>query len=182
MNSELVAAVIAAFAAVVAAIVAVAGQRSAHRLETAFRERQESGAFLEQKLARFYAPMATHLAVTQKLFHRFGEADTAERTAIEHELRNHNRQIVKTLVDAGMYLEPDAPEGLADQLLEHLMQWEIVYKLKYEHQVYQGPVFAGIAQFGFRAHPGAVADEYFSRSVKELRRRHHDRLRASGAA
>lgn len=88
-------------------------------------------------------------------------------------------------MNASIYIEPDAPEARIEQLLEHLVQWEIVYKLKYEYKVYEGPVFAGIDKFGFRGFPkkketdNEGIDEYFRRKVKELKTRHHERLELS---
>jgi hypothetical protein len=85
-------------------------------------------------------------------------------------------------MSASMYLEPDAPEANLKALLEHLTQWDIVYKLKYEYKVYEGPVFTGIKKFGFRGFPRKKnkedegIDQYFDRKVKELRSKHHSRL------
>jgi hypothetical protein len=50
--------------------------------------------------------------------------------------------------------------------------------LKYEYKVYEGPVFAGIERFGFRGFPrDEDVDGYFSCKMKELKERHHQRLK-----
>jgi hypothetical protein len=177
MSPEIIASIFAGIAAIIAAGVALVGQRTAHRLELAFQQSRAADTFQEERLLKFYLPIARRLQLTKKLFHRYGQAGADEKVAIEHEMRRHNARIARTLIDDSIYLEPDAPEEQIDQLTAHLLQWEIVYQLKYKHQVYQGPVFAGISEFGFQGHPGL--DDYFADAVKRLRRRHHDRLKTS---
>jgi len=77
---------------------------------------------------------------------------------------------IRTLiVDGALYLEEDAPETVTSELLTHLIQWDTVYKLKYEYKTWKGPVFAGIQEFGFRGFPDGV-DDYFSTTTRRLRR------------
>lgn len=173
---------LALIASVFATVFSYASQKRLKILEAEYRARAESAEFLAAKLDRFYLPIAMHLSTTKKLFDRFFAAGEAEKRAIEHELREHNSKVRESLMNASIYIEPDAPEARIEQLLEHLVQWEIVYKLKYEYKVYEGPVFAGIDKFGFRGFPkkeekdNEGIDEYFRRKVKELKTRHHERL------
>ena len=84
-----------------------------------------------------------------------------------------------------MFLEPDpeTPGGtneLAIQLLEHLIQWETVFDLKYEHEVYDGPVYAGIDLFGANEFPQG-ANKYFIDKMRHLRQELHNRRRTRRA-
>jgi hypothetical protein len=168
--------------ALFAAIFSFVSQKKLKLIEAESRQQAESAEFLAAKLDKFYLPVSMHLSTTQKLFARFSDADQAEKMAIEEELRAHNTKVRELLMGASMYLEPDAPEATLKALLEHLIQWDIVYKLKYEYKVYDGPVFAGIKKFGFRGFPRKERDEdegidqYFDRKVRELRSKHHGRL------
>lgn len=165
-----------------AALFSFTSQKRLKRLESELKQRAESADFLAAKLDKFYLPMSMHLRANDKLFKRFFKAGGKEKEAIEHEWREHNSKVREYLMNSAIYVEPDAPEADLDALLEHLIQWDIVYKLKYEHEVYDGPVFAGIEDFGFRGFPrkkpdeGENIDEYFRRKVNELRSRHHQRL------
>jgi hypothetical protein len=175
-------------AALFATIFSFVSQKKIKLIEAESRQQAESAEFLAAKLDKLYLPVSMHLSTTKKLFDRFFEADNAEQIAIERELRTHNTEVRKLLMSASMYLEPDAPEANLKALLEHLIQWDIVYKLKYEYKVYDGPVFAGIEKFGFRGFPGKERkkgeapredegiDHYFDRKVRELRSKHHGRL------
>jgi hypothetical protein len=169
-------------AALFATVFSFISQKNLKLIEAESRQRVESAEFLAAKLDKFYLPVSMHLATTQKLFDRFFKAEKAEQTAIEEELRTHNTKVRELLMNSSLYLEPDAPESDLEALLEHLIQWDIVYKLKYEHKVYNGPVFAGIEEFGFRGFPKKKdkkdegIDQYFDRKVRELRTKHHGRL------
>lgn len=120
-----------------------------------------------------------HLATTKKLFDRYFKAGKDEKTAIEHELRLHNATVRDCLMASSIYLEADAPKEMINELLEHLIQWEIVYKLKYEYKVYDGPVFAGIKEFGFCGFPDMDVDGYFKGKVDELKERYQCRFSES---
>lgn len=186
-DPEVVAAIITSIVSLVASLfaayLAIAGQKRLRLLEAEYERKAESAEFLAAKLDHLYLPVSMNLAATNKLFSRFREADENERTAIEHELREHNAKIRECLMNASIYIEPDAPDGMIERLLEHLIQWDIVYKLKYEYKVYGGPVFAGIEQFGFRGFPrDEDVDGYFRRKMKELKDRHHQRLREDAAS
>jgi hypothetical protein len=177
IDPGIIAAIVALVASLIAAYISISGQRSLKLLEAELEQKQESAEFLAEKLTQFYLPVMVHLSATKTLYDRFFEAGEDEKKAIKHELRLHNTEIRERLMDFSIYLESDAPEDKVDQMVEHLIQWEIVYKLKYEYKVYDGPVFAGVEAFGFRGFPpGGVIDEYFGRKVKDLRERYHKRL------
>lgn len=185
MTPQVIAAIITSamslIAATFAALLAISGQRKLKLLEAESKHREDSAEFLASKLDRLYLPVSMNLSATVKLFARFKNTeDENEKTAIEHELRNHNAKIRECLLNSSIYLEPDAPDGMIEKLLEHLLQWDIVYRLKYEYKVYDGPVFAGIERFGFRGFPrDQDVDGYFSRTMRELKNKHHARLRES---
>ena len=101
--------------------------------------------------------------------------------AIEKELKIYNSENRRIIMNHSIYLEPDpetpgAPNERAIQLLEHLIQWETVFDLKYEHKVYDGPVYAGIDLFGANEFPQGV-DKYFTDKMRDLRQELHDRRR-----
>ena len=176
-SPPVIASVVALVASISAAVISIWGKRSYTRLEQKIARERESAEFIAEKLTKFYLPMLMHLASTKKLFDRFLKAESDERSAIEHELRGHNGTIRETLMKSSIHLEKDAPEDMVERLLEHLIQWEIVYKLKYIYKVYDGPVFAGIEKFGFCDFPTDLRlDQYFKRKVEELRGRYHERL------
>jgi len=175
------AAIIAAAAAVSATVVTAVANRSLRRLRERFTRHQESVQFLQDKISRLYVPMAIHLRITKQLFLRYtaGVTTEHEKTLIEHALREFNGTVRETLVAGFHYLEPDAPREATTDLLEHLIQWENVYKLKYESKTYDGAVFAGIAPFGYRGFPQG-ADQYFVERAEELRELLHARTTLSG--
>ncbi len=180
--APIITSIVSLIASLIAAYLAVVGQKRLKLLEAEYERKAELAEFLAAKLDRLYIPVSMNLAATQKLFKRFKEADEDERTAIEHELRAHNARIRECLMNATIYIESDAPEGMIERLLEHLLQWDIVYRLKYEYKVYDGPVFAGIEKFGFRGFPrDEDVDGYFKRKMKELKERHHQRLKEDSA-
>jgi len=178
------AAVVAAAAALAAAGITAYSSLELKNREELFANRQHAAEFLEQRLTKLYIPVSMHLAVTNALFTRFMELNTSdkEKTAIEHELHDHNSAILKTLLESSVYTESSSAAGGCDidamitQLTEHLVQWETVYNLKYEHRAYTGPVFAGISEFGFRGFPQGTcgADTHFRETTLRLRRALHD--------
>ena len=170
------AAIIAAVAAVSSTVVSAMTSRSIRRREELFAMRQESGEFLREKISKLYMPVAMRIRVTGQLFDRFFASTTTseEKTAIEHAMREYNKAIQETLMAEFAYLEPDAPKEATTDLMQHLIQWENVYRLKYEYGVYDGPVFAGIKRFGYQSFPPG-ADEYFIRRTEELRDLLHTR-------
>ena len=181
----IITAVIAAMAAFGSIIISVYSARSIRELEEKYAQRRESAEFIAERLNNLYVPLRMHLACTKRLFKRYFEEKTSdeEKTAIEHELRLHNTEVRDRLMKWSVYIEPESgadlqrdPDELVLNLLEHLIQWETVYKLKYEYKVYDGPVFAGIEKFGFRGFPDGV-DKYFAQTEVMLRKRMHDRLR-----
>ncbi len=173
------AAIVAAVSAIFSAVLSALERRTLHRLQERFAERQESTQFLRDKISKLYMPVSMHLRVTKQLFDRFFEKTTTpdEKTAIEHAWHEHNQAIRQALMAGFAYLEPDAPAAATTELLEHLIQWDTVYRLKYQYEAYEGPVFAGIRQFGFRSFPQG-ADAYFVRRTEELRSLLHQRTTA----
>lgn len=155
------------------------GARSVSRFEAETARARASAEFVADQLTELYVPVRMHLSVTRKLFDRYFEPTTSdeEKAAIKHEWRVHNTAVREALMSSALYLEP-APEGgvdadsLVHALLEHLTQWETVYKLKYDYGVHAGPVFAGISEFGFRRFPDGV-DAYFEAAEAKLRARLH---------
>ena len=97
--------------------------------------------------------MHVHLTVTHVLFERFFEKTTSEseKTNIEHTWKHHNNKMFNILTENSIYLDIDAPKEITNELLEHILQWNTVYKMKYVDKVHNGPVFSGVSQFGFRA-------------------------------
>jgi hypothetical protein len=179
-RASLTAAVVAAISAVLAAGIAAYSAYSVGAAQERFAERQAGADFLAERLTKLYVPVSMHLVATKALFDRFVEPNVsaAEKTALEHELRFHNNEIRRILLESSVYAVPanggsPGADQLLSDLLEHLVQWETVYKLKYEYGVYEGPVFAGIADFGFRGFP-PEADTYFHTTEMELRRRLHE--------
>lgn len=81
-------------------------------------------------------------------------------------------------------MDPGGPTKDVDDLIEHLQQWDSVYRLKYTEGTYSGPVFAGIRQFGFKGFPRPdretpprqALDVYFKQKAELLRNEIHRRL------
>jgi hypothetical protein len=130
-------AVISAATAIAAAVLSAAAQRSVKRVEQRFAGAQRSLAFRSDQLARLYLPVSMHLRATRALATTHYAADDATQTEIEHALHEHNKVIVECLLGASMYLEPDAPASASIELLEHLLQWETLYKLKYQSSQFE---------------------------------------------
>jgi hypothetical protein len=171
-------AIIAATATIVAAALSVIARRSIRRLEERFERQRESAQFLSEQLTKLYLPVSMHLRATRALADTHYEAGEPTKTEIEHALRQHNSAILELLMKWSMYLDSDAPDTVTSDLLEHLLQWESVYKLKYEYKVYDGPVWDGIRHYGYRKFPDGV-DVYFREKEKELRKALHDRLQTA---
>lgn len=174
VDVSLVIALIAAATSIVSAVIAARSSSGLRMREEQFTRHIESLQFLRDKLTKLYIPMTMYLRITRSLYDRYTEASTTheERAAIEETARQYNAMMRQLLIDGAIYLEPDAPTEVTNDLLEHLLQIETVYRLKYEFQVYSGPVFAGIKRFGFRRFPKGV-DDYFSAKTDELRQRLH---------
>ena len=179
-RASLIAAIVAAISAVLAAGIAAYSAYSVGAAQERFAERQAGADFLAERLTNLYVPVSMHLVATKALFDRFGEANVsaAEKTALEHELRFHNNEIKRILLESSVYAVPShgsspGADQLLSDLLEHLVQWETVYKMKYEYKVYEGPVFAGIKEFGFRGFPEG-ADAYFHTTETQLRQKLHE--------
>lgn len=174
---------LAAGASIVAAYISYRGAKDTRKLEAKLRESREATEFIGEKLRNLYEPISMHLTVTKALFERHTIEDPSEeeKRAIEHEQQHHNAEIRDRLLEYSEYLEPPSDEDSVDidelttKLLEHLIQWETVYKLKYEYEVYDGPVYAGIPHFGVREFPDGV-DEYFTDTTQRLRRELHEQL------
>lgn len=171
----IVTAIIAATATIIAAALSVIARRSIRRLEERFEREQESARFLSEQLTKLYLPVSMHLRATRALADIHYAAGEPTKGEIEHALQQHNSAILKVLMNWSMYLDSDAPDTVTSDLLEHLLQWESVYKLKYEYKVYDGPVWEGIRRYGYRKFPDGV-DVYFHEKTEELRRALHDRL------
>jgi len=185
-RTALATAAIAACAAIVSAVVSYQSARDVRAFEASQALDRERADFLAERLTKLYVPVTMHLAATKALFNRYFEETTTpqEKVAIEHEQRVHNKEIRERLMQWSVYVESRpkecgadvSPDVLVRQLLEHLIQWETVYRLKYEYKVYGGPVFAGIETFGLRGFPTGV-DTYFQCTEQALRDQMHVRSR-----
>lgn len=76
-----------------------------------------------------------------------------------------------------MYLEPDAPDAASIELLEHLLQWETLYKLKYQSRPpFAGPIWAEIRRLGYTEFPEDAA-EHFHITASRIRTELHGELK-----
>ncbi len=149
--------------------------------EQEFDREQASIAFLEARLNKLYVPMTMHLAVTQGFFDRYPSASPAERPLLESAWRGHNGAIRQLVAEASAYITPtdsqtpQCVDSMVTQLLTHLAQWDVVYRLKHEAKVYGGPVYVGIKKFGYLGFPRGPcgADSVFFGGLRELRRKLH---------
>jgi hypothetical protein len=143
------AAAVAAAAAIFAAGVTAYSTVQLKAREEAFTDRQRAVDFLGERLTKLYVPVSMHLAATDVLFKRFNEPNTsrAERTAIEHEMHDHNSAVLKTLMESSVYTEPADTAGACNvdtmitDLIDHLIQWETVYSLQVRASCLYGPCF-----------------------------------------
>lgn len=170
------AAIIAAVAAVLAALVTAVNTYMVRRLDNRLTKARRTTDFISAKLQQLYLPVSMSLKATKILFDRYFEVDDdAEKACIEHAWKEHNSLVKERMMTGWMYLDPDAPKDEINELLEHLIQWETVYRLKYDLHVYDGPVFAGTRRFGFRRFPAHI-DDYFHKRADELSTELHERI------
>ena len=154
MEIPIIVAIVSATAAISAAILSAAAQRGVKRLEQSFEGTRRSIAFRSDQLAKLYLPVSMHLRATRVLATTHYNADERTRKEIEHALHEHNKVIVESLLNSSMYLEPDAPDGVSVGLLEHLLQWETLYKLKYQSKpAFSDPIWAEIRRLGIHQVP-----------------------------
>jgi hypothetical protein len=174
----IVVAIISAATAVTAAIVSAGAQRAVKRIEQRFEGSKRSLAFRSDQMAKLYLPVSMHLRATRALATTHYNAGTETRQEIEHALHEHNRAIVECLINASMYLEPEAPDAASVELLEHLLQWETLYKLKYQSQpAFADPIWSEIRRLGYTKFPEDAA-EHFHVTAARIRRELHDELKA----
>ncbi|MGQ0600607.1 MAG: hypothetical protein ACT4QE_02800, partial [Anaerolineales bacterium] len=150
MEVAIVVAIISAVAAITAAVVSALTQRSVKRFEQRFEGAKRSLTFRSDQLAKLYLPVSMHLRATRALATTHYEADAATRREIEHALHEHNKVIVECLLTSSIFLEPDAPDAASTELLEHLLQWETLYRLKYQPKpAFSDPIWAEIRRLGY---------------------------------
>ena len=159
-------------------------------VQAAFARQQQAIKVLEQRVNGAYGPVQSRLLITRALYKRYFEAGVSheEKTAIEHEWRIHNEAVLDVLTNKSALIglpsgtSRACADSLINALIEHLTQWQTVYRLKYKYEAYEGPVFAGIRQFGNRSFPKSNpcggADTFFSAGLGELR---SELARARGA-
>jgi len=149
--------------------------------QQAFDREQASIAFLEARLNKLYVPVTMHLTVTKGFFDRYPAARPAERPLLESAWREHNAAIRQLVTEGSAYITPtegqttQCVDSMVTQLLTHLAQWDVVYRLKHEARAYRGPVYAGISEFGYLGFPRGLcgADSVFFGGLRELRGRLH---------
>lgn len=188
--ATIIAATVAAVAAVVAAAVSGGTNLYVRRRDREMRAAQRTTEFLQAQLTNLYMPVSVSLSITEQLFRRYFEATTSdsEKEVIEHAWKHHNSEIFERLVRHQVYLDPDGPTADVDDLIVHLQQWDLVYRLKYEEGTYNGPVFAGIKQFGFKGFPRPdrqsppreALDVHFKKKAETLRDEIHRRIAPDG--
>jgi len=135
--------------------------------ETGRKKAESTLAETQQKLKEELALANTHYG-----------ADKATRQQIEHALHEHNRAVVDCLLASSMYLEPDAPEAATIELLEHLLQWENLYKLKYQgNPTFDVSIWDEIRRLGYTQFPDGAA-EHFHDTARNIRMNLHKQLRS----
>lgn len=186
----MLAALIAAATGIVSSIIAGNANKSVKKLENQFLKENESNTFREKQLSDLYFPMHVHLTITQALFKRFFEKNTSEseKENIEHTWKHHNSEMFNILTKNSGYLDVDAPNEVTQDLVEHILQWNIVYNMKYVDKKHTGPVFSGTSQFGFRGFPKGKSvysnsetgsegvDGYFKDKTESLRILLHSKI------
>ena len=177
MEIPIVVAILGVIGVLASATMSAVTQRNVKQLEERFKKHQQVTTFLNDQLSKLYLPVSMHLRATRALANTHYEADNATKTEIEHALWGHNKVILEHLLTNLMYLDPGAPEVVTTELLEHLLQWENVYKLKYEHKRHTGPIWDGIRDLGYRQFPDEAAD-HFHKRAKEIRVELHARLQS----
>lgn len=183
--ATIVAAGVAAFAALVAAGIAAVTALYVRRRDRQLLKAQQSTDFLQAQLDNIYLPVAISLSITNQLFDRYFQSTTtdSEKEVIEHAWKLHNSEAFERLTRYQVYMDPGGPTKDVDDLIEHLQQWDSVYRLKYTEGTYSGPVFAGIRQFGFKGFPRPdretpprqALDVYFKQKAELLRNEIHRR-------
>lgn len=160
-------AVISAAGAIVATLLSAAAQRNVRRFEQRFEGSKRAITFLTDQLAKLYLPVSMHLRATRALASTHYGADAATRQEIEHALHEHNRAIIDCLLTSAMYLDPHAPEAATIQLLEHLLQWENLYKLKYQKKpAFNNPIWEEIRRLGYTKFPEEAAKHFHDMALK----------------
>lgn len=177
MDASVAAAIVGASSAVVAALVSAAAQRNVRRLEERFEGSRQVTAFLGDQLSKLYLPVSMHLRATRALATTHYQADDATQREVEHALREHNKTIIACLLNSAMYLDSDAPEEVTVALLEHLLQWENVYMLKYQYKAFDAPIWDEIRRLGYSRFPDEAA-EHFHVAASRIRKELHDRLQS----
>ena len=114
-----------------------------------------------------------------------------EKIIIEHTWKHHNEKILFLITENSIYLDIDAPKEVTQELLEHIIQWNAVYQMKYVDKTYNGPVFSGIAKYGYRGFPkgkdvyynsetdNSGIDGYFKDKTSKLRESLYEQIRDS---
>jgi hypothetical protein len=178
VDIEVLVAFISAAAAIVAAIVSAAARRDAKRVEQRFEGAKRSLAFRGEQLSKLYLPVSMHLRATRALATIHYDPDEATRQEVEHALHEHNKVIVDCLLNASMYLEPDAPDAAAIDLLVHLLQWETLYELKYQREsAFTDPIWDEIRRLGYSDFPDTAA-EHFHMTASRIRLQMHSELKS----
>lgn len=176
---EIIVATVSAAAAIVAAFLSASAQRAVQRLDQRFEGAKRSLAFRSDQLEKLYLPVSMHLRANRALATTHYRADEDTRTEIEHALHQHNKIIVECLLNSFMYLEPDAPESVSIELLEHLLQWETLYKLKYQSTpAFSDSIWAEIRRLGYTKFPEEAA-KHFHQVASVVRAELHSELRGS---
>lgn len=167
MDIPIFIAVIGAASAITAALVSAAAQRSVRRIEQRFEGSKRAITFLSDQLGKLYLPVSMHLRATRALATTHYGADEATCREVEHALHEHNRAIIDCLLISAMYLDPNAPEAAAIELLEHLLQWENLYKLKYQKKpAFTHPIWEEIRRLGYTKFPEGAAEHFHSMALK----------------
>ena len=179
MEIPIIVAIISAATALTAAIVSTVAQRGVKRVEQRFEGAKRSFAFRSDQLAKLYLPVSMHLRATRALATTHYDADEGTRTEIEHALHEHNKVIVECLLNSSMYLEPNAPDAASVELLEHLLQWETLYRLKYQSKpAFSDPIWAAIRRLEYSKFPEDAA-EHFHVTASRIRTELYGELRAA---
>lgn len=178
MEVPLFVALIAAAGAIVASVVSAGAQRGLRRLENSLEGTKRAVAFRTEQLTLLYLPVSMHLRATRALSTSHYGADDAIAQEVEHALHEHNKAIVDSMLNASMYLEPDAPDAVAVELLAHLLQWETLYGLKYQKKpAFHHPIWEEIRRLNYSKFPDGAA-EYFHERSKQIRSELHADLRS----
>jgi hypothetical protein len=140
----LLSSIVAALAAIISSFLAFRSNRNVAILNNRFSKEREANQFVEKQLSNLYFPMHINLMASNTLFKRYFENSTSdeEKSIIEHAWKKHNETIYKILTENSVYLDVDAPKEVTGELLEHIIQWNSVYEMKYVDKIYDGPVFS----------------------------------------